>query len=721
MVSAPDSPEVASVLRDLARRGLIDEDQARNPLPAGAVGPELEVVLERGDPVFVSACGLRNLHVLNHLYGATVGDLARQVMSAVAAGVLARGDPDAHILQVDGPDLVLCHGPVSRGQVQMVTRHLRDVVANVALPAAEGVVALRPVVSTLELRSPTAWSADDVLRTLHEVRAQALGSEAGLALLEGGAAEEALQRLRRRDASLVWVSEALRENRVEVHFQPVIDLKSGRLADVEALARVRTPERLLAAHEFIDLVHDLGDTAALDAQVLRRVAECGRDLARATEKLFVNVSPLSLTAVSFRDVMGETMAHLEAEGLDLVVNLELTEQALLEHHDLITEIHREHGVHFAVDDFGTGYSSLKTVSDLAVSRVVSTLKIDGSLTRQIVASSEAYKVVLAVAQMARSLELRVIAEHVENPEILARLRTTGIQCGQGFLFDPALPVEALVARYSGQVRFVPEPAPRKNIHLLEPYLERAFAAFYDTLLSDPHFARYFRDEEQIGGLIERQRQTFMDSLHDGPEALRRRYVRLGRLHAELGLPLATFLKGADLLHEELLGVLVNASSEIEVFRETADFFASLRDCMAQGYLEFELPRRRADLQSLRSWAESLGHDPALVGAVFQCAGSVLGSVERRRGPSSPTPPPETSRPPVPGAGEGPRLPTLATCPLTAALEGRAPESRRHHARIHADAESVEFFLARDEDAAVVPLLDGLLGRLPLLLIALRGA
>ena len=229
-------------------------------------------------------------------------------------------------------------------------------------------------------------------------------------------------------------------------------------------------------------------------------------------------------------------------------------------------------MNFAVDDFGTGYSSLKTVSDLAVSRVVSTLKIDGSLTRQIVRSPEAYKVVLAVAQMARSLDLRVIAEHVEGPEILARLRTTGIQCGQGFLFDPPLPVEALVARYSGQVRFAPEPAPRKHLHLLEPYLERAFAAFYDTLLSDPHFARYFRDEEQIRSLIERQRQTFMDSLHDEPEALRRRYVRLGRLHAEMGLPLATFLKGADLLHEELLGVLVNASSEIEIFRDTAGFF-----------------------------------------------------------------------------------------------------------------------------------------------------
>ena len=147
----------------------------------------------------------------------------------------------------------------------------------------------------------------------------------------------------------------------------------------------------------------------------------------------MNVSPLSLGSAEFRAVMASTIARLREEGLRLVLVLELTEQALLEHHETIREIHRDHGVTFAVDDFGTGYSSLRTVSDLAVSRVVSVLKIDGSLTRRIADSAEAYKVVLAVAHLAKSLDLRVIAERVETPEVLERLRTTGIECGQGFL------------------------------------------------------------------------------------------------------------------------------------------------------------------------------------------------------------------------------------------------------------------------------------------------
>jgi EAL domain-containing protein (putative c-di-GMP-specific phosphodiesterase class I) len=721
--------DVEKVLRDLAARGLIRRDAGDR---ARAVPPEstdLDEALARGEPVFVSACGLRNLTILNHLYGAVLGDLAMEVTRAVATAVVDQHDPEAEVLTTHGPDLVVLHGSVSQGQVEAVAGRLCAVLGSVSLPAGPGIVRLRPIVATLELRSPTTWSANDVVRTLQEVRSDALGSDLGRALRVGDEAEEALQSLRRRDASLVWVTDALRQGEVEVHFQPVIDLRSGRLRDVEALARIRTPERLLAASEFIELVHDLGETAALDVHVLRAIAVAGPELARATQHLFVNVSPLSLGTSTFRDVMSDTITRLHDQGVNLAVILELTEQALLEHHEVIREIHREHGVSFAVDDFGTGYSSLKTVSDLAVSRAVSTLKIDGSLTRQIAESREAFKVVLAVAQMARSLELRVIAEHVETQEVLARLRSTGIEYGQGFLFDPPLPSEALVARYAGQTRFAPEATPRRHLHLLEPYLSRAFSAFYDTLLSDPHFRRYFRDEDQVRTLIERQRQTFMESLHDEPEALGRRYARLGRLHHDMELPLAVFLRGADLLHQELLGVLTHATRDVEVFRETERFFASLRDYMARGYLESETVRHRADLSSLRSWAEGLGLDTATLEAAFACAGAVLASVELLRFPPPRTPARGLPRPRMESVRAGrPHFPPptpLGSCPLTPLLargkKSTPDEAELHHARIHANAESLAYFLARDEDAAVAPLLEGLLGRIPRLLIAAARA
>jgi EAL domain-containing protein (putative c-di-GMP-specific phosphodiesterase class I)/GGDEF domain-containing protein len=721
------SPEVEAVLRDLVRRGLLraEPDEVLDRLAEQLAAAAPSDLAERDSPAFVSSCGLRNLRVLNQLYGPRTGDLAMDVLRAIVAAVLLESDPEAVLLRVPGPEVVVLHGPLPRTQVQAAARRIRDLAAGVSLPTAEGLARLRPDVASLELRPPSALPMDAVLRTLHLVRSRARGRDDGLAFLEGTEAEEALRSLRDRDLALLQVTRALERGEVEAHFQPVIDLRTGRLRDVEALARIRAPERLLNAAEFIGLVHELGETAVLDSEVLRRVGERARDLARVTERLFVNVSPLSLASSGFRGVMSSTLERLRGEGLNLSLVLELTEQALLEHHEEIREIHRVHGVSFAVDDFGAGYSSLKTVSDLAVGGVVSTLKIDGSLIRQITGSAPAFKVVLAAAHLARGLDLRAVAEHVETPEVLARLRSTGIEWGQGFLFDAPLPAEALVARYAGKApAALPEAPSRRELRRVEPFLHRAFAAFYDELLADPQFARYFEDEAQVRDLVERQQQTFLESLDDDADALRRRYVRLGRLHFDLGLPLATFLRGADLLHEELLAVLVHATSEVPVFHDAHRFFAALRSFMARGYLERKIPRVRAETAALRPWRGATP-EPAGRSEVLGCLDALVDAVVVRRAPIAGTPAqglPRPSPPPEGDSGPPATLVPLEACPATAALARSAgplaETAARLHREIHGDAESLGFFLARDEDAAVVPLLEGLLGRYYQLLLEL---
>ena len=151
----------------------------------------------------------------------------------------------------------------------------------------------------------------------------------------------------------------------------------------------------------------------------------------------------------------------------MVMVLELTEQAIVEHLDIIQELHQRHDVKFAVDDFGTGYSSIKTVSDLAAARVISHLKLDGSLVCELDHSSEAYKVVLAIANLARSLDLKVVAEHVESEAILDRLRTIGIEFGQGRLFDMPLPLPGLVEEYRDRPPLAPAATIGRTEHLAQ--------------------------------------------------------------------------------------------------------------------------------------------------------------------------------------------------------------------------------------------------------------
>jgi EAL domain-containing protein (putative c-di-GMP-specific phosphodiesterase class I)/GGDEF domain-containing protein len=702
----PPRAPVETVLLDLVDRGLVAAS-AIEPIAAGAEAPlpgadaiAARLAASSGGELFVSACGVRNLAALDRLYGARTADDVTRVLRAVVRAVAAEAGPGGLVARAQGPDVVLVHGAAGRAEAEAAARRLAEVLGRVALPTGQGAVHLRPVVATVEVAGTTP--VEDLLRVLPEARARALRSDDGLAVLTASDAAETLDRLRGRDARLAWVTEALADERVDVHFQPVVDLRTGEVREVEALARVRTPDGTLAATDFINEVHALGETALLDAQVMRRVGERARELSRATGRLLINVSPLSLASPTFVGVMGRTIARLAGEGLRLVLVLELTEQALLEHHEIIRAIHREHGVTFAVDDFGTGYSSLRTVSDLAVERVISVLKIDGSLTRRIAESAEAYKVVLAVAQLARSLDLRVVAEHVETPEVLERLRTTGIECGQGYLFDPPLPAEELLARHPGPRRLA-EPKTRPHLLLLEPYLHRAFEGFYEDLLGDPRFAGHFQGPEQVRRLVEKQRQTFLDSLEDDGARLCARYEALGALHAGLGVPLATFIEGAEILHRHLLDVLVHASRDVAVVGETERFFQGLEDHMARGHLRQSLPALGGELRDLAAWAASAASLPADAGrALVACAGALV--------------PAATDRPVAPGGepagGDG-------ACPFAAPAEAAGAGSA--HRQLHAASASVAWLAARGRERAIAPVLQEVLRLFQGLAIELAGA
>jgi EAL domain-containing protein (putative c-di-GMP-specific phosphodiesterase class I) len=383
-----------------------------------------------------------------------------------------------------------------------------------------------------------------------------------------------------------------------VHFQPVIDLATRSLYNVEVLARIRTEDGLMTATEFIDSVYQLGEIVELDSQVFARLAEVGKELAGVTGHLFINVSPISLLSPDFRDLMSRTMDRLRADGLGMVVVLELTEQAIVEHLDIIHDLNARHDVRFAVDDFGTGYSSLKTVSDLAVSGVISHLKLDGSLVREVEHTKEAYKVVLAVVNLARSLDLKVVAEHVESEGILSRLRTIGVELGQGRLFDMPMPLPGLVEGYQGRPRAGIGPAlERPALESVEPYLDRVFSAFYDRLLSNDHFRAFFRDDDQIRNLVQRQRTSFVESLREDDDAVRARYVALGRSHHGLGVPFPSFMKGAEIMSEELLAVLAHTGNDGGLVLECAAFFNRIKNLLARGYLDGMLGQEETDLRA----------------------------------------------------------------------------------------------------------------------------
>lgn len=705
------SEDVRQALLELVERGLVDAARLR-ALAASAPAQltsksALLAHLDRriGTPGLVVTAGtLTNLAVINQIYGFAIGDLLQELTRATAALILDAADPDARMAQIAGAQFVIVHGSCDRDLVRTTVRRLQQACNGVSLSRHRRSVV--PRVATVSLEVPIAESIDaaEVLKILGYSQLRSRPSHLEPVFLDQEVDHERWRAsLHRREQKASRITEALRSGGVEIHFQPVIELSTRSLHNVEVLARIRTDDGLMTATEFIESVYQLGEIVELDSQVFRRLGEAAQDLAGITGHLFINVSPISLLSSDFRRLMSRTMEELSAEGLGMLLVLELTEQAIIEHLDIIRELHTRHDVKFAVDDFGTGYSSLKTVSDLAVSKVISHLKLDGSLVREVATSGEAYKVILAIANLARSLDLKVVAEHVESEAILDRLRTIGVELGQGRLFDMPLSLPGLVQEYRSRPAAPPRAPDRPDLEVLIPYLDRVFNAFYDRLLSNDHFRSFFEDDEQIRGLVQRQRASFVESMGDDDDALRDRYVELGRLHHRLGIPFPSFMTGADMLNDELLGVLAHAADQGQLIYRSSQFLRRLKHLLARGYLDATIDREGDQLRAAVAVVSAAFGEPD--GATLSWVERLLGAARDHDGRLVPRPPGD--------------LDELASR-LEAALSSRLPEkvsTQLVHAyrALHADGESLALFLDRQEHATAVMLYrqlhDGVLGML----------
>jgi diguanylate cyclase (GGDEF)-like protein/PAS domain S-box-containing protein len=234
--------------------------------------------------------------------------------------------------------------------------------------------------------------------------------------------------------------QALQNEELVLHYQPIVDLQTGRVRGAEALLRWRHPERgLLTPGEFITLAEISGLISPIGRWVLQTACEQIREWqAMGHPRLTVSVN-LSPRQFQQGDLVSHVTTALAASGVEAgCLDLEITESNAMENAELtiktLWELRRL-GVGISMDDFGTGYSSLNYLKRFPIVRV----KLDQSFVRDVVTNSEDAAIVRAVIAMAHTLKLVVAAEGVENEDQLAFLRQHRCDEMQGFLFSP--PVE----------------------------------------------------------------------------------------------------------------------------------------------------------------------------------------------------------------------------------------------------------------------------------------
>jgi len=237
---------------------------------------------------------------------------------------------------------------------------------------------------------------------------------------------------------------ALTRGELEVYYQPVIDLATGRPVSTEALVRWQHPERgLIPPLEFIPIAEETGLIAMLGLQVLeaacRQTAVWQRDLDAALG-VSVNVSGRQALNPLFPEQVAALVAHSRLRAGTLA--LEITETVLMEEADApatVLDSFQAHGLSLVLDDFGTGYSSLSRLKRFPLD----VLKIDRSFIAGIESNGDDRAIVRATIDMAHAVGLTVVAEGVETPEQEERLRGFGCDRAQGYLYARPQPGEAI--------------------------------------------------------------------------------------------------------------------------------------------------------------------------------------------------------------------------------------------------------------------------------------
>lgn len=236
---------------------------------------------------------------------------------------------------------------------------------------------------------------------------------------------------------------AMRNDQLELHYQPQRHALTGELVGLEALARWRHPERgLLLPGTFIPQAEDLGLIGEVGAWVLREACRQMADWVRCgvpVPRIAVNVAPSQLQP-GFADLVRQTIEEFSLSPRHL--EIEITEGALERSQQVLPILRelRELGVWLSVDDFGTGYSSLAHLKHFPITG----LKIDKTFVDGIPANVQDIAIINTILALGVSLDLEVVAEGVETPEQLAFLRTLGTVSIQGYVHSRPLPANQLI-------------------------------------------------------------------------------------------------------------------------------------------------------------------------------------------------------------------------------------------------------------------------------------
>jgi len=368
---------------------------------------------------------LDRFKLVNDSAGHEVGD---QLLCAVARRVRKALRPTDFFARIGGDEFAAIVYDVDRAeQAQAVTRRIHGVLES---PFRLGELRLYTSTSIGIVLGDATRAPDQHLRQADTAMYSAKQGGAGAnRVYRDGLRMEARGRLHLESD----LHRAVEEEAFELHYQPIIDLRTAQLRGFEALIRWEHPERgWISPCEFIPIAEETGLIRPIGQWVLGAACRAAASWSTIHERaptVSINVSPREFREPGLPD---RVAAVLDETGLDPSrLLIEITEGCMIDEEATIALLDdlKDLGIRLAVDDFGTGYSSLSYLSRLPLDM----LKIDHTFVAALGTGHHDETVVRAIVTLAHELEMSVVAEGIETPAQLGFLSRQGCELGQGYL------------------------------------------------------------------------------------------------------------------------------------------------------------------------------------------------------------------------------------------------------------------------------------------------
>ena len=404
-----------------------------------AVRVWLENGLPQGRPLSLMLLDLDGFKEINDALGHQVGDT---VLRMVAVRMREAIGPHDQVARLGGDEFALIL-PTRDELVLMETAH--RVLRELGKPISVDGIEICPSGSIgITIAQPEDVESGEMLRRADVAMYQAKNASMGAALYDAELDEFSRSRLQLAEE----LRKGIADGQIEVWYQPQLDVATMEISGLEALVRWRHPvQGVISPVSFLPAARRAGLMAALSETIARQAVQDHRRLLRSglDLRVAINCAPTELLGHAFLPQLYSAIeeSNVPADGLVL----EVTEDSFLSDphrtRDVLLDL-RSHGVQVSIDDYGTGFSSLTYLRNLPVQE----LKIDRSLVRNVAVDNRSRMIVGSTIQLAHALDMRIVAEGVENSADLEELAAMGIDTVQGYHVARPMPA----AEIEGWVR-----------------------------------------------------------------------------------------------------------------------------------------------------------------------------------------------------------------------------------------------------------------------------